>query len=46
MRHLGLICLETKLPHIRQACKIEMIARSAKTLIRETCAQYILKIKY
>jgi len=45
MRNLGIICLESKLPHIRQACKIEMIARSAKVVILEACSQYILRLK-
>jgi rRNA maturation protein Nop10 len=45
MRHLGFICLETNLPHIKQACKIEMIARSAKVLIRQACSRYVLRTK-
>jgi len=38
MRHLGLICVEARLPHIKEACLIEIIARSAKTVISKQSA--------
>lgn len=38
MRHLGLICVEARLPHIKQACLIEIIARSAKAVIKKQMA--------
>lgn len=41
MRHLGFICIETKLKHIKEACLIEIIARSAKNIIRHQMSSFI-----
>lgn len=35
MRHLGLVCTKAELNHIRELCVIEVIARSAKLLVKD-----------
>ena len=42
MRFLGEICKITKLPHIKELCISEMIARSAKRIVNHKTAQFIL----
>lgn len=43
MRHLGKVANYTKLPHIKNLCISEMIARSTKKILRANIATYIFK---
>lgn len=42
MRYLGLVWSETTLPHVKDVCQIEMIARSAKKIFRKQLAEIVL----
>ncbi|KAL4497082.1 hypothetical protein ABPG72_002238 [Tetrahymena utriculariae] len=43
MRHLGKIANKAILPHVKNICIAEMIARSSKKILRANIATYILK---
>ena len=42
MRYLGKITESTSMPHIRDLCIVEMIARSSKKIYRAHLADFIL----
>ena len=43
MRFLGLVCNLTTLPHIKEICIIEMIARSGKKILRKQLADLVFQ---
>lgn len=43
MRHLGKVASLTQLPHIKNLCIAEMIARSSKKILRAHISNYIFK---
>lgn len=42
MRHLGKVASRTSLPHIKEMCITDMIARTTKKILRAHLAQFIL----
>ncbi len=45
VRHLGLICQQTGLPHVREICMIEMVARSAKKILKKQMTDLALYMR-
>ena len=44
IRFLGTICQQTNLPHVREICIIEMIARAAKKIFRKQLNDLIFNL--
>jgi len=42
MRYLGIVCQQTNLPHVREVCIAEMIARAVKKVLRKQLRDLIL----
>jgi len=42
MRYLGMVCKQTNLPHVREVCIVEMIARVIKKVLRKQLRDLIL----
>ena len=45
IRFLGHVAQQTRLPHIKEICEVEMIARSCKKLIRQELRELILQMQ-